>query len=606
MNAFDDLPQTSPEIQALSAAPGKKTNAFDDITPPAREEEAASAQSHESPSIGSQLERGAGLTGRALIQGATGLPGTVADFGHSLYKLATDPDARAATWEQAKHPSQWLNMPSDAPSQQFSHAMDPYLPQPQTTAERIASAGLGAEAGAALPQIPVPGTSAPSNFVPAAQQQTQRLADALRKSQGQGLVVPPSTTNPTMLNKGLESLAGKEATQNEARAINQSARNNMAAGDLGLKPDSLTPSAVGAVKSEAGQVFQQARGIPRFSADDTYSADLDKVLSQNRGANADFPGASNPDVEKLVDTYRQPSFTGNSAVSAVQLLRQKASDAYRNGQSELGAAYKGISGAIERQTERGALSLEKKPDPQQFSLNMGFADQGDISARRLGIKWTPEVEGPQGSNPLSYDPRTAKWGVQPQTRVKPVNVTEEFGPSQQLGVFGERAPESFGPQPEAAPAGKYSTLVDALRKARQTYAQASTIEDAMDPMGNVSGQKLAAAWNRDEPLSGGIKMAAEHAASYPKANLPANSSNVSHLNAITAPLAALEGYHLGGVKGAVIGGALPFSRSASRGYLLSDIGQKGAIPFTGASKAELLARALSRPTVAAGAVQGSQ
>jgi hypothetical protein len=602
-NAFDDLPQTSPEMQAVAAAPGVKANAFDDITPTVKDTE---QHKPEVSSIASQLERGAGLSARALIQGVTGLPGAVADFGHSLYGIATDPAYRAATWEQAKHPSQWLNADPTSPSQQFSNALP--LPHPQTTAEKVMSMGLGAEGGALMPQVPVMGAKAPDNFVTPAQQQTQRLADALRKSQDQGLVVPPSTTNPTMLNKGLETLAGKEATQNEARSINQTARNNLAAGDLGLKPDTMTPEAVSAVKQEAGKVFQQARGIPRFNADEQYFGDLDRILSTNRGANADFPGASNPDVEKVVETYRQPSFTGNSAVSAVQLLRQKASDAYRNGQSELGATYKGISAAIERQTERGALSLEKAPDPQQYSLAMDFADQGDVSSRQLFNKIVPTTHGPQGVNgPMVYDSSSGGWKIQPQTEVKTIQESREFGPSQQTGLpFSTRAPESFGEQPTAAPAGQYSTLVDALRKARKTYAQASTIEDAMDPMGNVSGPKLAAAWNRNEPLSGGLLEAAKHAASYPKANLPANSSNVSHLNALTAPLAAMEGYHLGGIKGAIVGGALPFSRSASRAYLLSDLGQKGAIPATQASKAAALARALARPAVAAGAAQGSQ
>ena len=167
------------------------------------------------------------------------------------------------------------------------------------------------------------------------------------------------------------------------------------------------------------------------------------------------------------------------------MLRSKASDAYRTGNSEAGMAYKGLSNAIESQLERGA---------------------------------------------------------------------KEAG-------------------------GPYSDLVSSLKQARKTYAQASTIEDVMDPQGNVSGQKLAAAWNRGEPLSGGLLQAAEHAANYPKANLPANSSNISHLNMYGAmALAAEGGERLAGLKGAAVGAALPFARGGSRAYLLSRMGQQGARP----------------------------
>jgi hypothetical protein len=501
-NAFDDLPPTSPEIQALQAASGKRTNAFDDITPPPPSEPSVA----ESPSLMSQAGRAAGLSTRALVQGAVGLPALAADVGHSVYRLATDPDARSATWEQMKHPSQWFNMPADAPSEQFSHALDPILPQPQTRGERLASIPLAMMGGAMTPNIPVPGASAPANFVNPAQQQAQRLAASLQKSQDAGLVVPPSTTNPSWLNKTVETIGGKEATQNAARSINQTARNNLAAQDLGLQPGMLTPEAVAAVKSEAGQGFESARTIPTVKTDSQYVDDLTNVLQKTHGSNASFPGSANPDAAKVIDTYLQPEFTGDSAVSAIKQLRGKASDAYRTGNSELGMTYKGVSGALESQLERGA---------------------------------------------------------------------------QQAG-------------------GPYTDLVSALRQSRQTYAKASTIEDALTPQGDVSGQKLAAAWKRGEPLSGGTLTAAEHAVNYPKANLPANSSNISHLNMYGAPALSLMMEHAtGSPLGLAAGAALPLVRGGARGYLLGP-GQSGALPSQ-SSRAAALAKALARPNVAAGA-----
>lgn len=500
-NAYDDLLQPQ---GADTAAP--KANAYADLIPTETGEQKKPAV--ETPSIGSQLGRGAGLTGRALIQGVTGLPGMVADAGHSVYELATDPDARAATWEQMKHPSQWLNMPQNAPSQQFSHALDPYLPQPQTVPEKVMSAGLGAEAGALGPQVPTPGATAPEGFMGTAQVAQALRSAKIKAAQDAGFVVPPSTTNPTAWNKMREAFGGKIAVQQGAQAANEQARSALVAKDLGLDPDLLTPTSVAAVKREAGSAIDGARSIPLVKTDDQYLNDLAAVEQKTIGANESFPGSANPDVSKIVSTYTQPEFTGSAGVSAIKNLRDKARDAYSQGNSEAGMAYKGVSQAIESQLERGA--------------------------------------------PPGYEP-----------------------------------------------------LAQGLMAARKRYAQASTIEDVMDPMGSISGPKLAAAWNRGEPLSGGTRQAAEFAASFPKANLPANSSPVSHLSTAYHSIGlseALGALAMGEPKAAVAGAAIaavPAARRLTANYLLGP-GQGAAIP-AGASKAATLAKALSKPTVMAGA-----
>jgi hypothetical protein len=433
-------------------------------------------------SISHQLLRGAGLSANALAHGVVGAVDMIPDAMTAAYNFAKNP--HIPKWEEV-NPFSAKAWPSNTPTAFADRALNSVLPTPVTTPEKVASFGLGMEGGALVPNLPIPGAKAPDSFVSPQQQQAQRLAAGLKQAQDKGYVVPPSTTNPTLFNKTLETIGGKEATQNQARVLNQTARNTGAATDLGLKPEVFTPDAVAAVKQEAGQGFEAARAIPQVKTDPQYAAALDSVLKESHGSNASFPGSANPDIEKLVDIYRQPTFTGDAAVSAVKMLRSKASDAYRTGNSETGMAYKGLSNAIEAQLERGA---------------------------------------------------------------------------QQAG-------------------GSYSDLVSQLRQARKTYAQASTVEDVMDPNGNVSGQKLAAALRRGEPLSGNLLQAAEHAANYPKANLPANSSNISHLNMYGGPLISLAAEHAtGSPLGLLAGAALPVARAGSRAYLLSGTGQAGARP----------------------------
>jgi len=434
-----------------------------------------------SPSLVDQAVRGAGLSANALAHGVTGAINLIPDAMTSAYNFARNP--HMPSWKEI-NPFSAEAWPSNTPSAYVDRALNSVLPTPQTMPEKIASFGLGMEGGALVPNLPIPGAKAPESFVSPQSLQAQRLAAGLKQAQDKGYVVPPSTTNPSLINKTLETIGGKEATQNQARIVNQTARNAGAATDIGLKPEVFTPDAVAAVKAEAGKGFENARSIPQIKTDPQYVQALDSVLKESHGSNASFPGSANPDIEKLVAIYRQPTFTGDAAVSAVKMLRAKASDAYRTGSSETGMAYKGLSNAIEAQLERGA---------------------------------------------------------------------------QQAG-------------------GPYADLVGSMRQARKTYAQASTIEDVMDPAGNVNGQKLAAALRRGEPLSGNLLQAAEHAANYPKANLPANSSNVSHLNLYAAALLAKEGHEYGGMLGGAAGAALPFIRGGSRAYLLSGPGQSGARP----------------------------
>lgn len=457
-------------------------NGPQEVTDPALLAQLNGDTSAPAPGLWDQVKRQAGLAGRSIINGITGMPAMAADAGvatrnlvHNLSQGITPTLADFNPFAKTGGTHQEYPLPSQSFSQSLTSLG---VPQPQNLAEKVGGFVQSGLVGSRMP-APEAADQAPANFVSPANQQTQRTAEMLRDYKDKGLVVPPSTTNPSMGNKILETISGKEATQNTARSINQTARNELAANDLGLKSEVFTPEAVSAVKEEAGKAFEAARAIPSVRTDSQFLDDLTNVMKESHGSNASFPGSANPDVEKIVDTYLQPEFTGDSAVSAIKLLRGKASDAYRQGNSELGMAYKGVSAALERQLERGS---------------------------------------------------------------------------------------------EGTP---YEGVMEGLRQARKTYAQASTVEDVMDPAGNVNGIKLAAALRRGEPLTGGLRTAAEHAANYPKANLPANSSNISHLDVYAPLMSALMGH---GMMEKAAGAAIPAARYGARGYLFSPWGQAGAIP----------------------------
>lgn len=99
-----------------------------------------------------------------------------------------------------------------------------------------------------------------------------------------GLVVPPSSTNPSFLNKRLESLAGKAAVGQEAAKRNQATVTDMAAEELGLpKGTPITEGRLEAFRDAASAPYRKLTAIsPRAEAL------LQRLRQTRKDANAYF------------------------------------------------------------------------------------------------------------------------------------------------------------------------------------------------------------------------------------------------------------------------------------------------------------------------------
>jgi len=158
-----------------------------------------------SPSLVDQAVRGAGLSANALAHGVTGAINLIPDAMTSAYNFARNP--HMPSWKEI-NPFSAEAWPSNTPSAYVDRALNSVLPTPQTMPEKIASFGLGMEGGALVPNLPIPGAKAPESFVSPQSLQAQRLAAGLKQAQDKGYVVPPSTTNPSLINKTLETIGG--------------------------------------------------------------------------------------------------------------------------------------------------------------------------------------------------------------------------------------------------------------------------------------------------------------------------------------------------------------------------------------------------------------
>lgn len=183
----------------------------------------------------------------------------------------------------------------------------------------------------------------------------------LANSQAAGYVVPPSTTNPTVVNKLLESFGGKIATQQDASIKNMSVTDALTKKALGLHPDQpITQDALNTIRTDANPAYKAVENVGTVTTDTQYSNALNKLAATHANVGKNFPGIVNNEIGDLVKSLDQPTFDAKAGIDVTKVLREKASKAYMQGDKSLGAAYKQASDEIESVIERNLAAVPGK------------------------------------------------------------------------------------------------------------------------------------------------------------------------------------------------------------------------------------------------------
>lgn len=289
--------------------------------------------------------RNIGLTGRTILNTVTSLPLAAMDAGVGVRNFI-DEKMRPKQLSDLIAPQQHQGY--ELPSQTWNKALNDYgVPQHTGILEKggdiVGQMLLGSKMPA--PQI---ANSAPAGFNPQTMKQV-----ALANAQKEGYVVPPSTVNPSVTNKVLESIGGKVAMEQDASLKNQAVTDALVKRSLGMDDAvQVAEDALPALRAQAAGPYKALRSVGTMRADADYGKALDAITAQYRGAAKDFPDLARTDILDAVESVRKPSFDSDSAMDAIAILRDKASTAYRQGDKALGKAYREISGAMESAIER--------------------------------------------------------------------------------------------------------------------------------------------------------------------------------------------------------------------------------------------------------------
>ena len=493
---WDDAPAASPTaVQSPTAIDASQVKWDDDKGSSATPQRSWGSEIlHQ----GAQLVKGAGNAVAAL-------PLMAEDFGVGAADLIAGKDKSG-------------NYPYELPSTTFHKGMDQIFGAAENPMEKVNDVLLPTMMGAAGASAGAPGAirslmagpqsaeQVPANFMNAADQKKQLLAQTIQKGQDLGLVVPPQTTNPGALNTTVETVGGKIQTQQAASIHNQAAANAAAIADLtqsgavGLNPDApLTTGALGQVIKDAGQGYQAVRNVGKINVGPKYLQTLSDVADQAAGPAASFPGSKASPLVGEVDSLLQPSFDASHAVDKIAELRDASTVAFRQGDSRLSTGYRRLATALEDQIDEG-ISQNPNVDPNTVAnfrasrvlaakahsvLDALNPSTGDVSIQSLA----------KSGDPLSGNLKTlADFGNAAPKATQDVAKIGSHGVSH-LDTLGTMFTAGFG-EHVAGPWGMAAGMAyPAARWGARAYAlgpgQSSAIPAAV--LGGASNPKAAAA-----------------------------------------------------------------------------------------------------------------
>ena len=320
----------------------------------------------------SQFPRQLGLAARSTVTGLTAIPGMAADAAMAAYNLATDSNQQ---------------MPTQA-TQNLMTQMG--LPEPQGPIENI-NQFLGSTISGAKVPMPTISRPAPENFQPDLTRQ-QRTFDI---GQREGYVVPPATIKPNLRNVALESIGGKQATEQTARMTNQQVTNKLANRTLGLpETREITQDSLEQVRDEAGKVYEAVKSAGRIAADADYKAGLQKMRAEISEIMSDFPDAdvaAAGNIDKLIKSLDVADFDAKSGMAFLKQLRNEAAD-------NLSAIDDPTRKALGRAQRSAAENLEEMVFRHLDKIGQGnLAKQFDNARRQIAKSYTIQAALDEGS-----------------------------------------------------------------------------------------------------------------------------------------------------------------------------------------------------------------
>jgi hypothetical protein len=174
-----------------------------------------------------------------------------------------------------------------------------------------------------LPTATVSAVTTPR--APAKLTQAQLVAE---RAIAEGATLPPTQVNPSMLNRIIEGISGKQQTSQIASVKNQQLINEQARKALKLAPDvEITPQVLQQYRDVKGQAYDALRANPAYYADKPFLNDINSKTAeiQKRGGLVKSGEELN-----LLNELKQLRFDGDGLVEKIKVLRSDSDVNFRS------------------------------------------------------------------------------------------------------------------------------------------------------------------------------------------------------------------------------------------------------------------------------------
>ena len=228
------------------------------------------------------------------------------------------------------------------------------------------------------------------------EEQTQILADAVRKAQTLGLTIPPATVRQSLGNELIEGLGNKSTIAQLASKKNQPIFNALATKSLNLPEGTkLDFDTLSAVRKQAGDAYSAIGNVGTITPNAEYVQKLDAIAEPFLKTAKGFPSAPPSPVLNLVESLKSPAFDSASAIEKIKQLRTAADDAAKTGNTDISRASKAAAKALEDTVELHLQDIgqpellanfkaARKTIAQSYDVEKALlGDTGDVSAKKL-------------------------------------------------------------------------------------------------------------------------------------------------------------------------------------------------------------------------------
>lgn len=347
---------------------------------------------------------------------------------------------------------------------------------------------------------------------------------AVTAAKDAGYAVLPSESGGSLTGRLMEGASGQIKAKQAFQVKNQPVTDAIARAEAGVSPEvQLTYDALKQARAQAYSdgykpLVELWGDKVKLKPSDAFKADVSSLTSRADEASKVFGDAVKSDVGGLVEQVKNAKpMTVSQAMDGISIFREKASDAYRLGERDMGRAYRKVAESLEKEVGRH-LAAAKKYDllnqfqkarqtiAKNFDVEAALSEGRGVNAEKLAKMYAKNPDKFSGGLKTVAQSATAlkdSMKLPVQGGELPISALDTWGAS--TGQIGGLVASMLtgSPIPALIPAATVAARVGARKGLLTGPGQRMFTNPNYDPSLLLRGER-ALLDNRVAPWAGGL------------------------------------------------------------------------------------------------------